>query len=151
MMRVASRPRRGTVPTPHEGDSNTSRFTPCGNTDRDLLGNCAAVRVPDDIRFLDAHRIEDPHRDVRQYRHRVRHDRGFARPDPWTVEGDDSSASKGVGERRPARHRAGHAVEQQHRIARSGRPRRNAQTTNRKHERIRFDARRGVGHEVART
>ena len=52
--------------------------------DRELLGDCAAVGVSDDIRFLDADCIEDPCSDIRQHRHRVRNDRSFARADPGT-------------------------------------------------------------------
>ena len=53
-----------------------------GMADRELLGDCAAVGVPDDIRFLDADCIEDPCSDIRQHGHRVRDDRSLARPDP---------------------------------------------------------------------
>ena len=53
-----------------------------GMADRQLLGDCAAVGVPDDIRFLDADCIEDPCSDIRQHGHRVRDDRSLARADP---------------------------------------------------------------------
>ena len=65
-----------------------------GMADRELLGDCAAVGVPDDVRFLDADCVEDPCSDIRQHRHRVRDDRSLARPDPGSVKRNDSSVSK---------------------------------------------------------
>ena len=97
-----------------------------GMTDRQLLGDRAAVGVSDDIRFLDAERIKDPCSGIRQHGHRVRNHRSFARAHPGRVKCNNSSVLKRVGEIRPALHRARHAVEQQHRITGSGGPRRNA-------------------------
>jgi hypothetical protein len=84
--------------------------------DRQLLGYCAAVGVADDVGFLDADCVEDPGSNIRQHRHRVGNDWSLARADPGTVEGNDISASKRVGEIRPALHWAGQPVEQQQRL-----------------------------------
>jgi hypothetical protein len=94
--------------------------------DRELLGDRAAVGVSNDIRFLDADRIEDPYRDIGQHRHRARNHRSLARADPGCVKCNNSSVLKRAGDKLPACHRARHAVEQQHRITGSGGPRRNA-------------------------
>ena len=51
---VTSRGCPGTAPTPQAVASSTSRFTRVAMADRQLLGDCAAVGVSDDIRFLDA-------------------------------------------------------------------------------------------------
>jgi hypothetical protein len=52
-----------------------------GVTDRQLLGDRAAVGVSDDIGCRDAERIEDPCGDIRQHGHRVRNHWSFARAD----------------------------------------------------------------------
>jgi hypothetical protein len=120
-------------------------------SDRQLLGDRAAVGVSDDIRFRDAERIEDPCSDIREHGHRVRNHRGLAGADPGCVKCDDSSVLKCAGEMRPALHRARHAVEQQDRITGSGGPRRDAQTANREFYRLRVNNPRRVAHQVART
>ena len=87
-----------------------------GMADRQLLGDCAAVGVADDVGFLDADCIKHACSDIRQHRHRVWNEGSFARPDPGAVKGNDSPVWKRAGEGRPARHRPRQAVEQQQRI-----------------------------------
>ena len=63
-MRVTSRLRPGTAPTPHAVDSSTSRFTRVGWPTASCWAIGAAVGEPDDIRFLNADGIEDPCSDI---------------------------------------------------------------------------------------
>ena len=139
-------------PEPTRGGQQHQSVHAGGMADGELLGDCAAMGEPDDIRFVDADGIQNPGSDIRQHRHRVRQAGSLARADPGTVEGDDGSASG-------ARRRIGVQLS----IGRdmplssnTGSPDPvsapdDANAADRKRECGRVDGRRRVGHGVART
>ena len=148
---VRSLGRPGTAPTPQAVASSTSRFTRVGWP----TANCWATAPPWEYPTTSAFWMPTASRTRAATSDNMGIEYGTTgvslAADPGSIKRDDSSVSQRAGERRPAVHRARHAVEQQHRITRSGAARRNAQTANRNDECVRVDGLRRVGHAVART
>ena len=123
---VTSRGCPGTAPTPQAVASSTSRFTRVGWP----TANCWATAPPWEYPTTSAFSMPTASRTRAAISANMGIEYGTTgvslAPTPGRVKCNDSSVSKRVGEKRPALHRARHAVEQQHRITGSGGPRRNA-------------------------